>query len=448
MCRISKLSENLNKLFNEIADKESKECGFIKRERKLKGSSFLKTMVFGNISDTKISIDRLRQLLSEESINISKQGLDNRFSESAVKFLKNIYTQSINLFQLSLPINCEVLDQFNSVKLQDSSYITLPNSMQNDYKGYGSSYPGLESNTRSGVKIQLLYDYLNQKIDSISLKDGSSSDQGYKDYLDNIHAKDLFIADLGYFVPNSFKLMNSKGAYFISRYKADTNLYDPMTGEKINFSKYLKNKTEFEQDLILGKSCQLKVRVVGTKLEPDKTLARKRKANKLAKSKGYKVSDTNKLLLNWSIFITNIQSNKLSSNQIQIIYKVRWQIELLFKLYKSHIGITELKAKSKPYRILCELYSKLIILVIFHAITCCVKLTDFDQEISLTKAILDFKSRGRELLNLISKTVGALNKFVSNMIDSWSKFALKDKKRKKRPSTFQLLSSLNLSTLT
>ena len=65
---------------------------------------------------------------------------------------------------------------------------------------------------------------------------------------------------------------------------------------------------------------------------------------------------------------------------------------------------------------------------------CCIKLAAFDREISLTKAILDFKSRGRELLNLISKAVGALNKFVSNMIDSWSRFALKDKKRKRRPS--------------
>ena len=69
---------------------------------------------------------------------------------------------------------------------------------------------------------------------------------------------------------------------------------------------------------------------------------------------------------------------------------------------------------------------KLIILIIFHAITCCIKLTEFDQEISLTKVILDFKSRGREMFNLISQTIGILKNFLFDMIDSWSKFALKD----------------------
>lgn len=42
--------------------------------------------------------------------------------------------------------------------------------MENLYKGYGTSYKGYESNTKSGIKLQLVFDYLNQTLDrSIAL---------------------------------------------------------------------------------------------------------------------------------------------------------------------------------------------------------------------------------------------------------------------------------------
>ncbi|RDD35563.1 Transposase DDE domain protein [Wolbachia endosymbiont of Cylisticus convexus] len=48
------------------------------------------------------------------------------------------------------------------------------------------------------------------------------------------------------------------------------------------------------------------------------------------------------------------------------VYRVRWQIELLFKLYKSHINLDKLKGKTNPFRVLCELYTKLCAILVFH----------------------------------------------------------------------------------
>jgi hypothetical protein len=44
---------------------------------------------------------------------------------------------------------------------------------------------------------------------------------------------------------------------------------------------------------------------------------------------------------------------------------VRWQVDLLFKLWKSHAKIDEWRSH-KPWRILCEIYAKLIGLIIQH----------------------------------------------------------------------------------
>lgn len=217
MNKITCLSNNLNKFFNKRADEVSIETGFIKRKRKLSGSSFIKAIIFGNIGIENCSIDAMCQLLNEESVVITKQGLDFRFTKEAVEFMKRMYNESMVLFNNTLQVDCRILQQFKSVKLLDSSYISLPNSMENMYKGYGTSYSGYESNTRSGIKLQLVFDYLNQTLDQLNITEGIRSDQGYRKHLSNISNNDLIISDLGYFVPSSFKQIDEIGAYFISR---------------------------------------------------------------------------------------------------------------------------------------------------------------------------------------------------------------------------------------
>lgn len=172
MNKITCLSKKLKEFFNEKADKISIRTGFIKRKRKLRGSSFIKAMVLGNIGVDNCSIETMCQLLNEDSIEMTKQGLDFRFTEEAVEFMKRMYNESLMLFKGILQINCRILKQFRSVKLLDSSYISLPNSMENMYKGYGTSYSGYESNTKSGIKLQLVFDYLNQTLDQLNITEG------------------------------------------------------------------------------------------------------------------------------------------------------------------------------------------------------------------------------------------------------------------------------------
>ena len=104
--------------------------------------------------------------------------------------------------------------------------------METIYKGYGSSYPEKKSPTKAGLKLQLVFDYLNKVLDKLELRKGKSCDQSYKNHLTQISANDLFIFDLGYFSPSSFQQIDHSNAYFISRYKSDTNIYDIDTYEK------------------------------------------------------------------------------------------------------------------------------------------------------------------------------------------------------------------------
>jgi len=440
MDRIACLSKKLKEFFNEKADEISDEVGFIKRKRKLRGSSFIKAIVFGNIGVDNCSIETMCQLLNEDSIKITKQGLDWRFAEEAVEFMRRMYNESLLIFRNSLQIDCKILKQFKSVKLLDSSYISLPNNMENMYKGYGTSYSDYESNAKSGIKLQILFDYLNQTLDQLNLTEGIRSDQGYRSHLSNISTNDLLISDLGYFVPASFKQIDEAGAYFVSRYKSDTNTYDIETNQKIELWECLEGQSFLEREVLLGKEVKIKVRIICQKLTEEQSIIRRRRANKLAKSHGYTSSQKNQKLLDWSIFITNVPESKISAEQVLTIYRVRWQIELLFKLYKSHIRLDELKGKS--YRVLCGLYAKLCAILIFHGIFGCTKLKE-NTELSLTKAFIELKRRIRELFLALNSKINNLRIFLKKLTTDWSQFSIKDRYRKTRLST---LTSLNLLT--
>ncbi len=145
--------------------------------------------------------------------------------------------------------------------------------------------------------------------------------------------------------------------------------------------------------------------------------------------------------MNWSIFITNVPENQISAEQILTIYRVRWQIELLFKVYKSHIRLDKLKGK--PYRVLCELYAKLCAILIFHGIVGCTELKK-NTELSLTKAFIELKRRIRELFLALNNKISGLKTFLKKLTITWSRFSLKDKCRRTRVST---LTSLNLLTI-
>ena len=92
---------------------------------------------------------------------------------------------------------------------------------------------GRSSTVQSSLKLQVVFDYLNQSLETVDITGGIRADQGYREHLSNIYTKDLLISDLGYFVPASFIQIIELGVYFISRYKADTNIYDLSLRKKL-----------------------------------------------------------------------------------------------------------------------------------------------------------------------------------------------------------------------
>ncbi|UJP65622.1 transposase [Mongoliitalea daihaiensis] len=86
---------------------------------------------------------------------------------------------------------------------------------------------------------------------------------------------------------------------------------------------------------------------------------RLKKTTKQARSTGHNVSEKFKIKARLNIMVTNVPSEVLKTNEIRKVYAMRWQIELIFKTWKSLVTINEFNSK-KIHRFECQLYGKLI----------------------------------------------------------------------------------------
>jgi hypothetical protein len=61
--------------------------------------------------------------------------------------------------------------------------------------------------------------------------------------------------------------------------------------------------------------------------------------------------------------LPNVSQNLLSPLEAYTLLRLRWQIELLFRLWKTYSQVDESKSQN-PWRILTEMYAKLIAVLI------------------------------------------------------------------------------------
>jgi len=75
------------------------------------------------------------------------------------------------------------------VNLVDSTYISLPASLAAVYPGSGGDA------SPAGLKIQLVLDFLHERLAQVVVRQGREPDQAYSAYLDAVGAGSLNLMD-------------------------------------------------------------------------------------------------------------------------------------------------------------------------------------------------------------------------------------------------------------
>ena len=70
--------------------------------------------------------------------------------------------------------------------------------------------------------------------------------------------------------------------------------------------------------------------------------------------------------LGWTLFVTNCTAEELTWKTVVIWYRARWQIELLFQLWKSHNGLERYREQATALERLALIYAKLLGVLLQH----------------------------------------------------------------------------------
>lgn len=394
------------------------------------GLTFLQASVFGFIDDPQANLDDLAQVCADLNVEISAQGFDQRINPQAVTFLKEMLSQAIEHFKNETALPLPILQQFSAINLVDSTVLNLPDNMADEYCGCGGD------GAAASLKVQLNFEFLHGNLEQIVFRPGKEPDQNFRAYLKRVPAGSLNINDLGYFRLESLKtIAEEKEAYYLSRYLVGTHL-STLAGEAIELAQMLKNSVRqpFEQAVLLGREDQLSCRLVCIPLPQEVANRRRQKAKQRARRQGRTLSQAYLSLLDWLIFVTNVPQTMLSIAQIALLYRVRWQIELIFKLWKSYCGLTHIQGQRRE-RVLYELYAKMIGIILTLFLLAPMRMpqgTWANRELSTFKVCEIFQRFALELvanLSVLSDLLVVLRKILSRI----GRFGFKQK-RKKRPN--------------
>jgi hypothetical protein len=435
------VSRQVQHLFQTVAEQVAQATRFVKHRSKLTGALFYQVLVLGWMHNPKASLNDLARFCHQidPGVSISPQGLDQRINPAAVAFLGQMLSQSLRRLRQQYQLEVQLLKGFSQINLLDSTSFVLPASLREAFPGSG----GVASS--AALKVQLLLEVLSGQYRLIDLKAGTDPDQNYgPQALPAIEPDSLTLTDLGYFNTHFFEAIVQQGGYFLSRLQAAVRVFESLAGQKgdaLDVDKLLAKAaaSSFELEAVICASHPLACRIVLLPVPPEVAAARRRRARARARRQGQQIRPSTLRRLDWSIFITNVKAGYLSTRSIATVYRLRWAVELTFKLWKSDAQLDEARGHRKE-RVLCECYAKLIGLVLFTLATSPARVLAVFQlrrELSLPKAIKVFQDLAQQLARQLASVEG-LAALLEEQLSLMLAYGLKQC-RLQNPSTYQRL---------
>ncbi|WP_142387674.1 IS4 family transposase, partial [Bacillus thuringiensis] len=200
----------------------ARDVGFVQRTSKYQAKDLVALCVWMSQNVATTSLTQLSSCLEASTeVLISPEGLNQRFNKAAVQFLQHILAELLNQkLASSIPIPSPYTSVFKRIRILDSTAFQLPDPFSFVYPGAGGC-----SHT-AGVKIQLEYDLLSGQFLHIHTGPGKQHDRTYGSLcVPTVTANDLCIRDLGYFHLKDLQHIQDQKAYYISRIKSNTRIY-------------------------------------------------------------------------------------------------------------------------------------------------------------------------------------------------------------------------------
>jgi Transposase DDE domain len=433
-----RLSEQISKALSEdTISRIAMESGFVKRTttNKLRPSDFIDVLIASHSSGKQLSLNAIAFVLAtRHGVEISKQGLDARFNTLGVLFLRGVLEQVLKDMLRNVDNDISFLSAFKSVRIKDSTSFQLPSELAHLYPGSGGA------GSKASVRIQFEFDFKTGRVYDLTFGPFNVSDQtDATRTINNVEPDDLVIRDLGYINHDAIIGIEKVKAWYLNRLRSRDNVYEKSGQgefELIDFGKLYRDLVHFntnqtEREVFITDRKDIKARMIIEVVPEDVYEKRIRKAMAEAKKKGRQLSNEYRDRARLNLFITNVPKDVLKTEDTRTLYRLRWQVELIFKAWKQTMKIEKVK-KMKAERFECMLLSKLIWLTMNWAIIWELTKHTWENEgymLSLQKSFACLgEMRSTLMMAVFRLTKIELKQIITNIFSQREKLRLEEKK--------------------
>lgn len=284
---------------------------------------FVINLIFCFLGDTNcVSLESIRRHLKNQTgKDISDNGFWERLARKRLKnFLKATVSKLLTQLGTTIIGPCGILKQLGiiDILIVDSTIFTL-------WDGARDKFPGVK--THAGIKLHAGFNPLTGKLTWFELTPSSTHDRKCFPDLQSLVSK-LVIVDLGYWDFNLLWAIDNIGGFFRSRIKSGSVVYVKEFVQG-NFSETHLGKPLFSLPLSLRHGNIIEVMV--------------EKECKTGILNCRAIAFFNPAYGCYHWYITNL---KVAAHLIYPLYRLRWQIELVFKACKPSLNAARFKTNN------------------------------------------------------------------------------------------------------
>lgn len=291
---------------------------------------------------------------------LSKQGVFDRLHCGATTFAKQLLEQAL-LKQSCKDFTSGLFKNFGKVLLQDSTTLRLPQALSTLFPGNRSC-----GEQKAVARIQSILDIKAMRFINFSLGAFTQNDQSASGNIISLVKKgDLVIRDLGYFSIDVFQKLIKAQVHFLSRLRFGVTITDQQ-GNIILLKDLLKQKQGVDRWVYIGKEKKVWVRLVMIPV-PEQQAAEKIRKAKQDRDARLNHGHQYYQWLKFNVYITTIDKDVWNVQDVYKAYRVRWQIEIIFKSWKSGFSLQHIlhEGCTNEHRVRVSVFLILLFICLF-----------------------------------------------------------------------------------
>jgi len=434
---LPQVADALQRVLTEVPAALARETGFCRRCSKVTAACFVQATVLGWLAHPAATLHHLTQRAADQGVALSPQGLAQRFTPAAADLLRRVWEAALTEVVVADPATAGLLARFPAVVLLDSTTVALPDGLAAVWVGCGGR---VAQGSQAALKLTVRLDLVGGGLAALA-SDGRAQDKASPLQLAPLPAGALRVADLGFWSLDVLRGIADQRAYFLSRLHLQTAVF-AADGARLDLVTWLeqRRRRRLSVAVTLGVEARVPARLLAVQVPGRVAEARRAAIRADAQRDGKPPSALKLALAGWTLLVTNAPPDLLAIRDALVLARARWQIELLFKLWKRDGHLDEWRS-ADPARILCEVYAKLTALVIQHwlLLVGCWRYPDR----SLTQAAQTVRDHAVGLLLALpgrARRLAVLRAICRGMAHG-GRIA----SRRRKPSLFQLLDDPSLS---